>query len=102
MYAGRELKRLDEVKGLLRQRIARRRIETVAQTVRVTKPLQWIDRAYAYWQKVGPLTKLVAAPAGLWLLRSLFGRRKLAAPLMRWGPTIWNFVKGFNQGPAAV
>ncbi len=37
MYAERELKRLDEVKAVLRRRIARRRAETIAQTVRVTK-----------------------------------------------------------------
>jgi hypothetical protein len=100
MYAERELKRLGEVKVLLRRRIARRRSETVVQAARATKPLQWADRAYAWWQKVGPMAKLVAAPAGMWLLRSLFGQRKKAGSLMRWVPTLWSFVQGFRRSRA--
>ncbi len=102
MDAGRELRRLGEVKTRLRCRCAHLRAETSTQAARVTQPLQWIDRAYAYWQRIGPMAKLVAAPAGVWWLKSLFGRRKMAAPLMRWGPMIWNVVKGFTQGRAAA
>jgi hypothetical protein len=102
MYAERELKRLDEVKTRLRRRIVRRRLETIAQTEHVTKPLQWVDRAYGYWQKIGPLTKLIAAPAGMWLLRSVLGRRKSGGSLMRWIPTVWNFVQGFRRRRAAA
>jgi hypothetical protein len=95
MYAERELKRLDEVKTALRRRITRRRTETIGQVARVAQPLRWIDRIRGYWQQAGPLTKLVAGPAGAWLLGKLFRRRKMAGSLMRWVPTIWGIARNF-------
>jgi hypothetical protein len=105
MYAKRELKRLGDVKSVLRRRIAQRRLVLLAQTERVAQPLRWVDRVRGWWQQAGPLTHLVAAPVGLWLLRTVFRRRKLARPLIRWGPAIWNIVRGFSRtgsGRAAV
>ena len=98
MYAGRELKRLGGVKAGVRRRIAQRRLATLAQTERVAQPLHWVDRAWTWWQAAGPLTHLVAGPAGWWLLRTLFRRRKMARPLIRWGPAIWNIVRSFGRG----
>jgi len=97
MYAERELKRLAEVKVTVRRRIARRRIETIEQTAVVTKPLVWVDRAYGYWKKIGPVAKLAIAPIGAWLAGSLFGKRKKVGSLMRWVPTIWSVVRGFKS-----
>jgi len=93
MHAERELKRLGEVKSLVRRRIARRRARTAAQLERVARPLQWIDRVRGYWQQAGPLVQLAAGPVGLWLLRSLFRRRKFAGPLIRWGPSAWTALR---------
>ena len=101
MYAERELKRLDAVKSIVRRRIARRRLEVSAQTERVTQPLRWVDRAYVYWKKAGPIAKLAAAPISVWLMNKLFARRKMAGPVMRWGPLIWNVVRGFSAGSSA-
>jgi hypothetical protein len=98
MYAERELKRLSEVKVRVRRRIARRREEVTAQTERVTQPLQWVDRAYVFWKKAGPIAKLAAAPIGVWLTNKLFGRRKMAGSLMRWAPMLWNVARGFGLG----
>ena len=98
MYAERELKRLAEVKSVVRRRIARRRNETSAQMERVTRPVQWVDRAYGYWQKAGPLARLAVAPLTAWLASKLFGRRKAAGSLLRWGPTILSLARGFAQG----
>lgn len=98
MYAERELKRLSEVKSIVRRRITRRRIEVIEQTAVVTKPLVWVDVAYGYWKKFSPLAKMAVGPIGVWLTSKLFGRRKMAGSLMRWGPTIWNVVRGFGQG----
>ena len=100
MYAERELRRLADVKSVVRRRIARRRIETIEQTFVVTKPLVWVDLAYGYWKKISPMTKLIAAPVGGWLLGSLFGRHKKTGSLMRWIPTIWNVVSGFKRARA--
>jgi hypothetical protein len=101
MYAERELKRLSEVKSVVRRRIARRRIETIEQTIVVTQPLQWVDRAYSYWKKIGPLAKLALAPLSAWLAGSLFGKRKKVGSLMRWVPTIWSVVRGFQSARAS-
>ncbi len=98
MYAERELKRLSEVKAVVRRRITRRRIEVIEQTAVVTRPLVWVDIAHGYWKKFSPLAKMAAGPIGVWLTTKLFGRRKMAGSLMRWGPTIWNVVRGFGQG----
>jgi hypothetical protein len=98
MHAERELKRLSEVKAVVRRRIARRRAEITIQTEKVTRPLQWVDRAYGYWRKAGPIAKLAVAPISVWLMNKLFARRKMAGPALRWGPIIWNVVRGFSQG----
>jgi len=98
MYAERELNRLNAVKSVVRGRIARRRIETSAQIERVARPVRWVDRAYVYWKKAGPIARFAAAPITAWLASKLFGRRKRAGSLMRWVPTIWNVVRGFQQG----
>lgn len=98
MYAERELKRLDAVKAVVRRRIARRRIETQDQLDRVARPIQWVDRAYIYWQKAGPLVRLAAAPLGALLMGKLFGRRKKTGSVIRWLPTLWTVVQGVRQG----
>lgn len=100
MYAERELKRLSEVKSVVRRRIARRRIETVEQTARVTQPLEWVDRAIGYWRTIGPLAKFAIAPVGAWLAGSLFGKRKKVGSLIRWLPTIWSIVRGIKSARA--
>ena len=101
MYAERELKRLSEVKSVVRRRIARRRLATSDQMERVSRPIQWVDRAYGYWRKAGPIARFAAAPLTAWLAGKLFGRRKAAGSLLRWGPTIWSLVRGFAQGMAS-
>ena len=98
MYAERELTRLGDVKSRVRRRIAHRRAEISAQTARVARPLRWVDRAYVYWKKAGPMARLAAAPVGVWLMNKFFARRKTAGSIMRWGPMIWNVVRGFSSG----
>ena len=97
MYAERELKRLSDVKAVVRRRIARRRSETISQVDRVLVPARWVDRAWIWWKSISPMAKLAAAPIGTWLLGSLFKRRKAVSPLMRWGPLLWNAVQGFMR-----
>jgi hypothetical protein len=100
MYAERELKRLGDVKVIVRRRIARRRSETIEQVDRVIVPVRWADRAWSWWKSVSPMAKLAAAPVGTWLIGTLFKRRKAAGSLVRWGPTIWSAVQGFLRARA--
>jgi hypothetical protein len=102
MFAQQELTRLRDLKAVHRYRISVRRVVCAVQTERVLRPLRWVDRASALWQRIGPLGRIAAGPTGLWLLRALFRRRKLAGPLMRWGPTIWSIVQGFGRRRAAA
>jgi hypothetical protein len=57
MYAERELKRLGDVKVIVRRRIARRRSETIEQVDRVIVPVRWADRAWSWWKSVSPMAK---------------------------------------------
>lgn len=102
MYAQRELARLRDLKAVHRYRIGLRRVVCAVQAERVLRPLRWVDRASAAWRQLGPLGRAATGPVGFWLLRALFRRRQLAGPLMRWGPTIWNIVKGFGRGRTAA
>ena len=97
MYAERELKRLGDVKSVVRRRIARRRYELTSQVDRVLVPARWVDRAWIWWRSVSPMAKLAAAPVGTWLLGKLFQRRKTVRPLTRWAPILWSAVQGFMR-----
>lgn len=71
MYPQAELTILAARKEILLLRIATRRAQCAAEARRLTKPLGWIDQALAKWQALGPATRLIGAPAGLFVLRSL-------------------------------
>lgn len=100
MYPQQELRNLAELKTSLRHRITRRRAAMRTEGERVLQPLRWVDRAYATWQRIGPIARLAAGPVGVWLLRRFTGRRKTAGRLLRWGPILWNFARGFLKGRA--
>lgn len=100
MYPQQELNRLERVKRVVRSRVARRRLELVAEADRVAQPLRWVDRVHGYWRRVAPVARIAAGPVGILLLRLLTKRRKSVARLVRWGPMIWNFARGFSRGRA--
>lgn len=77
MYPQRQLTLLAVRKSRLQQRIARRRVQCVVDTARVTKPLEWLDQALTIWRRVPLIVKRAVAPFGLLIIkRTLFKRSK--------------------------
>jgi hypothetical protein len=69
MYPKGELDELAERKMLLQARIAVRRWECAAAAVEVARPIAFLDRGIEMWQRVSPIVKFLALPAGLFLTR---------------------------------
>ncbi len=88
MYPQRELTLLAARKAVLRQSIAVRRAQCAADAIRVTKPLEWLDRMLALWRRIPPLVKLAALPLSLLVIkRIVFPQRKIKffGAMLRWG-----------------
>jgi hypothetical protein len=96
MHATRELNRLDQVKSGLRLRISLRRVALSGQLARAARPLRWIDRIQGYWQRIGPVARLAAAPAGWWLLRRGLKQRGRIGTALRWAPAAWRIARAFG------
>jgi hypothetical protein len=97
MYAQRELNRLAAHKTLLRDRIARHRQQSAVAAAGVLRPLEWCDRALAWWRRASPLVKLVAVPLGLVARRRLFPRAKLLGTLVGWAPAAFGAIRAFTR-----
>ena len=97
MYATAELTRLAERKRQLRLRIATRREECAENVARATRPLRWLDRAVAMWQRIGPLAKFVAVPLVWSLERTVFSRRPRLGKLLRWGTFAAGAFRRFSR-----
>jgi len=92
MYPQQELALLADRKTILRQGITRRRDQCVADAIRVTKPLELLDRALILWRRIPPLVKLAAIPLGLLVIkRTIFPKRKINifGSLLRWGSVVY-------------
>jgi hypothetical protein len=96
MYPDRELSRLAAAKAVIRMDIAVRRVECAQAAAEVARPLEWLDRALAFWRRVSPLAKLAVVPLGLLLRRWVLRRHKLLGALLRWGPLAAGAVRGLN------
>ncbi len=95
MYPQRELTLLADRKTVLRQRIALRRAQCAADAIRVTKPLEWLERALTLWRRIPPLAKTVAIPLGLLVIkRTMFPRQKIKflGSLLRWGAVVYGAI----------
>jgi len=99
MYPTRELSTLAQCKSRLRARIERRRIECVAESRRLLKPLERIDRWRERLRQVGPYLPFGLAVLALWRGR----RSKAAEPqkrrggLLRWLPVVFQGVRAFQK-----
>ena len=97
MYPDREMTRLAARKVALRRDIALRRAQCAAAAARVVQPLEWLDRALAFWRRLSPLAQVAALPLGLLVQRIVFPRRKILRSLVRWGPLVFSAVRGINH-----
>ena len=99
MYPQSELDELTRRKATLRCRIARQREEMAEATSVVTRPLAWVDRAVALFQRISPLALLAALPVGLLVKRTVSPRLKIVGSLLKWAPIVLSAVRGFNSAP---
>jgi len=97
MYPDGELIRLAAHKAALRGHIRRHRAQCVAAATRVTQPLAWLDRVVAFWRRLSPFAQLAAVPLGLFATRTVFPRRKILGAFVRWGPLVFNAVRGLGS-----
>lgn len=93
MYPAGELTHLAYHKARIRLRIANRREEFALAAAEATRPLEWLDRAVAWWKKVKPFMKLAAIPAGLLVKKVFFPRFRIFSSLLRWGPAIFGAMR---------
>ena len=70
-------------KALLRERIAQRRLDSVAAARRIIRPLSWIDRAQLLYRQLPFPVRLAGLEAGFVLWRNLFPK---ATHVWRWAP----------------
>lgn len=88
MYPARELTRLAARKAGLLQDIALRRAQCAAAAGRLTRPVEWLDRAKASWLRRSPLEKFAAVPLGVLMLGVVFRRRRAVRALLRQVPLV--------------
>jgi hypothetical protein len=94
VYPAGELSELARSKLALRQRIAARRAGCVDHAARVTRPLQWLNRAHARWRRLSPVARLALVPLGLLLARGAARPGRRLAALLRTRPTFVGLVRG--------
>jgi len=97
MYPDLELTRLAALKAGLRQRIGVQRTQCVLAATQVLRPLAWLDRALALWDRVSPLAKIAAIPLGFLLKASSSAPPRLLGKLLRWGPLVLGAVRGLTR-----
>jgi hypothetical protein len=97
MYPQRELNRLAAYKTALRCDIALRRTQCAEVAARVARPLAWLDRMLAFWRRLSSFAPLATGLLGLVVARTVFPRRKILRPLLRWAPLVIGLVRGLGS-----
>ena len=97
MYPDNELTRLAGYKNVLQRRIQSRREECAEAYEAAVRPLEWLDRAIAWWRKVSPLAKVTAIPLAFILKKTVFRRTKILGTLFRWGPIAFQVFRSFRR-----
>lgn len=101
MYPQQELIRLAVYKAALRRDIALRRAQCTTAASRVAAPLEWVDRALAFWHRLSPLTKFAALPLGFFAKKIVTGRLGFFGRLLKWAPMIFTAARGVSAAVAA-
>lgn len=100
MYPDLELNRLAAHKARLRGRIGVQRVKCAQAATQVLRPLAWLDRALALWDRISPLAKIAAIPLGFVLKGSASAPPRLLGKLLRWGPLVLGAVRGLTRARA--
>ena len=93
MYVRWELNRLAAHKARVRERIASRRVESAAAAAGALRPLEWCDRALAWWRRASPLVQCAAVPLAIVARRRIFPRAKLFGSLLGWAPGVFGLIR---------
>jgi hypothetical protein len=102
MYPQRELNQLAVHKAALRRDLARHRAQCVEAMGEAARPLEWLDRAVAFWRRLSPFAKLAAVPLGFLAKRTLFPKGKILGSLFRWAPMILGVARTVMKNRAAT
>ncbi len=97
MYPQRELNRLAAYKTALQRDIAIHRYQCTKAASCMARPFALLDRFVAIWRRLSPLALFATVPLGFLVQRAVFPRLKVLRPLVRWGPLIFNAVRGISS-----
>jgi hypothetical protein len=97
MYPQRELTRLAAYKTALQWDIALHRTQCAEAAARVAQPLAWLDRMLACWRRLSTFGPLAVVLLGWVVTRTVFPRRKVLGPLLRWAPLVLGLVRGIGS-----
>lgn len=97
MYPQRELNQLAIYKAALQRDIAIHRTQYTKAAAHMAQPFAMLDRFVAIWRRLSPLAIFAAVPLGFLVQRAVFPRIKVLRPLVRWGPLIFNAVRGISS-----
>jgi hypothetical protein len=97
MYPAPDLTRLALHKAALRRRIAVRRAQVTCAMARLAQPVEFLDRALAFWRRLSPFTRFAAVPLGFLLKSSVAPRVRVLGTLLRWGPVVLGAVRSFTN-----
>ena len=96
MYPKQELTQLAAYKAALQQQIAIRRTCCAEAAAQVTRPFELLDAMLALWRRLSPLAQLATVPLGFLATRKVFPRLKVLGTLLRWGPIVYEAVRGIR------
>lgn len=102
MYPQTELNHLAARKLTLRRDISLKRETCAAASARATKPLVWLDRAVALYQRASPFIPLLSTPLMLFVTRKRTAKPSLIQSAIKWAPLVFQAARFFRtSGPAA-
>ena len=57
------------------------------------RPLEWCDRALAWWRRASPLVQCAAVPLAIVARRRIFPRAKFFGSLLGWAPGVFGLIR---------
>lgn len=101
MYPTRELIEIARRKAILRQSIARCRIEYATAAASAAKPIAWIDEAYKLWRRLTPILAVFSSAFGGFATSPRSKLRKIFSIALRLAPTLFRTFAAFRRGTKA-